>query len=112
MTIFVAGAGLVRNIFLAVARKISRPWLAVARTRATSLRLANPYSKCEGTSNPRNTRQKSAFADLVFRVAGAGFAPATSRLCMPLRLSPLQALMSLTFVVWTIPSPFPRYIGE
>ena len=35
-------------------------------------------------------------------VAGAGIAPATFRLCIPLRLSPLQN----RFVVWTIPSPF------
>src|SRR5262245_55434674 len=35
-------------------------------------------------------------------VAGAGFEPATSRLCVPLRLSPLPFP---GFVVWTIPSP-------
>ena len=81
LTKLVAGAGLVRDNSVAVATEFPRPWLAVSSTNETSLRLANPYSEARRCFGIPATHDKSPLdADFVFRVAGAGFAPATSRL--------------------------------
>src|SRR3989344_7037420 len=56
------------------------------------LRLAIPARKTHLRLSPRNTYEKSAQPVRFFdkRVAGAGIAPATFRLCIPLRLSLLR----------------------
>jgi len=43
------------------------------------------YRSPRGQSSDENTRQKAGFS--FYSIAGAGLAPATSRLCIPLRLS-------------------------
>src|SRR3989344_37306 len=52
------------------------------------------FGKCENKNAP-----PGAF---LFAVAGGGFAPPTSWLCLPLRFSSLRRFGK--FVVWTIPS--------
>src|SRR3989344_2033657 len=81
----VAGAGSGQEYFSCRRKKnfttLARGFLLL---NETTLRLAIPDEKCAGTFLPATEKPPCGG----YSVAGAGIAPATSRLCIPLRLSP------------------------
>jgi hypothetical protein len=104
-----AGAGLVTDNLRAVARSFPRPRFCGGKTprKPTVFRiLPSRGNRCFPdplpSPAPVRQKQKSRVAGFLFLVAGAGLAPATSRLCIPLRFSSLHRG---AFVVWTIPFP-------